>query len=159
VAGTRPVEGFNGRIETMTENNATVMPVAAEVVAVKRGRKPGQLIWTFDKVIERITIKSNMVDAAKFAWLNTTYKPNDTTELTALQIMILADHSKVKELWTASDEFQTVTAKVDELRAEAEAAKSAAELKVATSSVTVETLMAALTPEQIAAIIAAATAK
>lgn len=138
----------------MTETKGTAVSATTEVVAVKRGRKPGQLIWTHDKMMERITLRVNMIDTAKLEWLNNTYGP----ELSPLQVMILANHSKANEFWTASDEFKAVTAKTAELKAEADAAKAAADLKSATSAVTVETLMAALTPDQIAAIIAAATA-
>lgn len=138
----------------MTETKGTAVSNATEVVAVKRGRKPGQLIWTHEKVMERITIRVNMIDTAKLAWLESVYG----LDLKPVQIMILANHSKVNEMWTASDEYKAVMARSAELKAEADAAKAAAELKSATSSVTVETLMAALTPDQIAAIIAAATA-
>ena len=153
MAETRPGASFNGRIETMTETNGTAVSNATEVVAVKRGRKPGQLIWTHEKVVARMT-NDTIIDRAKFDFLQTTYGP----DLSALQIMILSDHSKVKEYWTESQDFKTATARVDAIREEQAAIKAASELKSATSSVSNETLMAALTPAQLEWRLAAAAA-
>lgn len=119
----------------------------------KRGRKPGQLVWTFEKVMARISADT-LIDRAKLEWLNKTYGP----ELTPIQIMILSDHSKVKEYWTESEDFKAALSKVEEIKAEAEAIKAQAAIKAATQTATAETLLAALTPDQIAAIVAAATA-
>jgi hypothetical protein len=140
----------------MTETNGTAVPTVE--TAAKRGRKPGQLVWTFERVVARAN-RGTIIDRAKLEWLNTTYASTDLESgeiipLTTLQVMILADHSKVNTYWSESAEYKAASARTAEMLAENEAFKAAEALKASTAVVSNETLFAALTPAQLAYIMA-----
>lgn len=119
-----------------------------------RGRKPGSIIWTHEKLMTRSN-NAGIVDKAKAAWLEKVY--GVSMDENSIRVMILADHSAVKRYWSESEEFKAATADVAALVAEEEANKARAEVSKTTQNLSAETILAALTPEQQAAILALAT--
>lgn len=119
----------------------------------KRGRKPGSVIWTHDKIMSR-SQNAGIMDKAKAEFLAKVYGVEFDDN--AMRVMILAHMSPVNKFWTESDEYKNATARIAELEAEAEANKARAAVQNVTASLTAETLVSALTPDQLAAIVALA---
>lgn len=134
--------------------NSQEKSVQTQTEPVKRGRKPGSKVWTHEKVMAR-SMNAGIIDKAKLAWLGKVYGVQ-TEDDNVMRVMILAHHSEVNRLWAESDEFATAKSDIQALEAEAEAAKARAKVADATAGLTAESIVAALTPEQLASILALA---
>jgi hypothetical protein len=137
----------------MTNNGTTVSTPTTEAKKDGRGRKPGTVIWTHDKIMTRSS-NAGIMDKAKASWLAATYGVE--MDDNATRVMILANHSAVNKFWSESEENKAARADIAALTAEQEANKAKAEIQKVASGVTAETLLAALTPEQLASIVALA---
>lgn len=133
--------------------NSQEKSVQTQESTVKRGRKPGSKIWTHEKVMSR-SMHATIMDTAKLAFISKVYGVD--VDENAMRVMILAHHSEVNNLWSASDEFDAAKSDIAALEAEAEAAKNRAKVADATAGLTAESIVSALTPEQLAAILALA---
>ena len=138
----------------MTTSNETA--VSTETTEAKnggRGRKPGTVIWTHDKIMSRSN-NAGVMDKAKAAWLETVY--GVTVDDNAMRVMILANHSAVNKYWSESEEHKAAREDIAALEAEAEANKAREAVAKATQNLTAESIVAALSPDQLAAILALA---
>lgn len=134
-------------------NETTVSAPTTEAKKDGRGRKPGTVIWTHDKIMGRSN-NAGVMDKAKAAWLETVYGVEMGDN--AMRVMILANHSAVNKYWSESEDYKVAREDIATLEAEAEAAKAREAVAKATQNLTAESIAAALTPEQLAAIVALA---
>ena len=136
-----------------TSNGTTVSAPTTEAKKDGRGRKPGTVIWTHDKIMSRSN-NAGIMDKAKAAWLSNVYGVEMGDN--AMRVMILANHSAVNKYWSESDEHKAAREDIAALEAEQEANKARETVAKATAGLTAESIVAALSPEQLAAIVALA---
>lgn len=138
----------------MTISNETAVSAdTTEQTKYGRGRKPGTVIYTHEKIMDHSN-NARIMDKAKAVWLSKVY--GITLDDNAMRVMILANHSAVNRYWSESEDYKVARDDIAALKAEAEAVKSREAVSKATAGLTAESIAAALTPQQLAAIVALA---
>ena len=117
----------------MSNNTATVTVTDITAEPKRRGRKPGSVVWTHERITDRAD-NPTIMDKAKLAFITSVYGECDP-----MRLMILSSLTVVKNHFIESDEYKAAKADIVALEAEAEAEANRAK---------VAKLLESMTPEQ-----------